>query len=240
MTPCVYLPWDSEFFARRIGRVTLARPTSADLDAADEWARAESIECLYLLADFADAETLRVASAHGFALMDLRLTYERQVAATPFPAGVRVASASDLPGLQAIARHTFVDTRFYRDPHFAPLADAFYERWIERALQGFADVVFVVTDAADAPLGFVCCHRRDAGVGEIGLTAVRRGERGAGLGGTLVAAAHAWFHAQGLTVAFVVTNGANTPAQRLYQRCGFRSREVQLWYHRWRSTPADE
>jgi hypothetical protein len=31
----------------------------------------------------------------------------------------------------------------------------------------------------------------------------------------------------------VVTQGRNSKAQRLYERCGFLTRSVQLWYHRW-------
>jgi hypothetical protein len=31
----------------------------------------------------------------------------------------------------------------------------------------------------------------------------------------------------------VVTQGNNLAAQRLYQTCGFLSRDLQLWYHKW-------
>jgi hypothetical protein len=31
----------------------------------------------------------------------------------------------------------------------------------------------------------------------------------------------------------VVTQGRNRGAQRLYQQCGFLSRDLQLWHHKW-------
>ena len=38
---------------------------------------------------------------------------------------------------------------------------------------------------------------------------------------------------QGAQAVTVVTQGRNRAAQRLYQQCGFLSRDLQLWYHKW-------
>lgn len=32
----------------------------------------------------------------------------------------------------------------------------------------------------------------------------------------------------------VVTQGRNIAAQRLYQKCGFKTNKVELWYHKWK------
>jgi RimJ/RimL family protein N-acetyltransferase len=42
-----------------------------------------------------------------------------------------------------------------------------------------------------------------------------------------------WFADQGMDSMEVVTQGRNVAAQRLYQKCGFATKEVQLWYHHW-------
>jgi RimJ/RimL family protein N-acetyltransferase len=42
-----------------------------------------------------------------------------------------------------------------------------------------------------------------------------------------------WFAGQDIKTVHVVTQGRNTRAQRLYQRCGFVTRSMELWYHRW-------
>ena len=42
--------------------------------------------------------------------------------------------------------------------------------------------------------------------------------------------------ARGIDRVQVVTQGRNVRAQRVYQRCGFVSAQLQLWYHRWFTT----
>ena len=236
MSPCTFLEWDSDFFSCRIGRVVGAKLKTSDMPLIEQWVVAERIDCLYLLSAIEDVATPPLARKQGFDMVDLRLTYERKVDAQAYRTSLRPAKSDDRPALQQIARGTFVNTRFYRDPHFAPRADALYEVWVDRALNGFADCVLVAGDDAGAPAGFVCCHRREGTAGEIGLTAVRADQRGRGVGAELVQGALAWFAGNGLSSAFVVTNGANIPAQRLYQRQGFGSSCVQVWYHRWSRT----
>jgi dTDP-4-amino-4,6-dideoxy-D-galactose acyltransferase len=49
----------------------------------------------------------------------------------------------------------------------------------------------------------------------------------------LVDQALAWFAQQKVTRVQVVTQGRNILAQRMYQRSGFVTHTVKLWYHRW-------
>ena len=42
-----------------------------------------------------------------------------------------------------------------------------------------------------------------------------------------------WFATQGVEKVTVVTQGRNGAAQRLYQRCGFVTGSIHLWYHKW-------
>jgi dTDP-4-amino-4,6-dideoxy-D-galactose acyltransferase len=44
-----------------------------------------------------------------------------------------------------------------------------------------------------------------------------------------------WFAKQGAEKIGVVTQGRNVSAQRFYQRCGFVTRSVGFWFHRWYS-----
>ncbi len=244
--PCEPLAWDSEHFGLRIARLTTGRPSADDLERARAWCAEQAIDCLYLLADAGDPAAVRRAEAAGFGLVDVRVTLERPLGAAEAADGVRGAEVAirpaavpgDLPALGAIAAAAHRGTRFWNDPGF-PDADCerLYRAWIENSARGWADAVLVAeaapgTQDTGAAAGYVTC-RLDGAEGSIGLVGVDARRRGAGLGGALVAAALGWLAAHGAERAEVVTQGANVAAQRLYQRAGFVTREVGLWYHLW-------
>jgi dTDP-4-amino-4,6-dideoxy-D-galactose acyltransferase len=241
--PCELLPWDTEFFHCRIARVCgeTLRPESAA--QIDDWNRCNRIRGLYFLARADDPMTIQTAEQHGFGLVDIRIAFERvflrphNPAGSDLPAGVgiRPARPADLAGLQAIARTAHTTTRFFNDPHFPrQRVEDLYSTWIAQEVQGRAQTVLVAVRAANPPLGYVSCHLDPVrGEGLIGLVGVSAEVRGRGIGKSLVLAAMDWFRTQEAREVTVVTQGNNQAAQRLYQQCGFLSRDLQLWYHKW-------
>lgn len=234
--PAELLPWDSEHFGMRVARAAAGPLTADRLAALDRWCEARGVDCLYLLADGDDFETLHRAPAAGFAFVDVRLTFDRPAPAEAAPApDVRPARTDDLPALRPIARRGHTDSRFYADRRFPrERCDDLYDRWIVRSVEGWADAV-LVAEADGRAAGYATCHRAADGSGSIGLVGVGEAARGRGLGGRLVAAALGWFAGEGVERVEVVTQGRNVAAQRLYQAHGFRTRRVEIWYHRWRS-----
>jgi dTDP-4-amino-4,6-dideoxy-D-galactose acyltransferase len=243
---CEFLEWDSAFFGVRIGRVEGDVLTQERVRQIDEWCNQNAIGCLYFLARSDHANTTRLAEEHGFRLVDIRVTLTGSpsisAGARDIPTSgnlvVRGARLVDVPTLQSIARESHHDTRFYHDPGFAPhLCDALYETWIKRSCEGYADVV-LVAESNGLPAGYVSCHLADElCAGRIGLAGVSRQVQNKGVGQALVLHALDWFADQGAAEVSVVTQGRNVAAQRLYQRCGFLTREVQLWYHKWYTHP---
>jgi ribosomal protein S18 acetylase RimI-like enzyme len=154
---------------------------------------------------------------------------------------VRDARASDLPALEALAARSHYDSRFYADERFGrERADALYRTWIRNSVEGWADDVLVLARREDdgAPLGYITGHRRKGDeqsekVGQIGLIAVAEATRGSGGGRALASALSARYAALGLPAMTVVTQARNLDAQRFYQRLGFTSQAMGLWYHRW-------
>jgi dTDP-4-amino-4,6-dideoxy-D-galactose acyltransferase len=240
---CEYLPWDSEFFGLRIGRVNANRLTPATAAAISEWCETNSIDCLYFLADSADPESVRLAEHHGFRLVDIRVTFEKQLGrevveekgGAAVEGMIRPSRPEDIPALRAIAGVSHHDTRFYFDPNFPPARrDALYETWIEKSCNGYADAV-LVAEFDNTAVGYITCKLlgEGGGEGQIGLVGVAPEHQGKGLGSSLVEASLRWFAEHGIERVTVVTQGRNTAAQRLYQRCGFVTQSVQLWYHLW-------
>ena len=234
---CEPLAWDSAFFGVAIARVTPTRATTDDLAAAVEWARQDSVKCLYFLADANDDESVRAAEENGFSLVDVRVTLERSVlpvaASEDGGAGVRLATTADLPRLTSIARVSHRNTRFHRDKHFdARRADEMYAVWIERAVRGeLAHAVWVV-DEGDGPRGYLALSR-DGTCSSIGLVAVEPSRRRLGYGERLLKTALGWTATRELTRISVVTQGHEASAVRFYERSGFTAQRIQFWYHRW-------
>ena len=134
--------------------------------------------------------------------------------------------------LRGIARTGHRDTRFYSDEHFDRMkCDLLYETWIENSFRGFAQAV-LVAEVEGKPAAYLTCHLKDQ-ESQIGLVGVGESSRGMGLGTKLVQHFFSWSREQGARRAIVVTQGRNLGAQRLYQRNGFQTVSLQLWYHRW-------
>jgi ribosomal protein S18 acetylase RimI-like enzyme len=131
-----------------------------------------------------------------------------------------------------MARVNHRDTRFYYDGHFSQReCDTLYETWIERSCNGYTDAV-LVAERDRQPAGYITCDLH-GDYGQIGLLGVGEAWQGQGIGQALIDAALHWFGERGIERVQVVTQGRNHRAQRAYQRRGFVSSEVQLWYHRW-------
>jgi dTDP-4-amino-4,6-dideoxy-D-galactose acyltransferase len=235
------LDFDSEFFGCRIARFDAVPGDAAAARALVSRADAAGIDCAYLLLDAADTAALRAAEDAGFRVVDVRLTIacalERADARAPIAgcASVRRAEASDVPALQAIARVSHRDSRFYADPQFPrERCDALYARWIERKCGGAAAAVFTAGERG-ATCGYLSCDLPEAGVGQLDLLAVAPEARGRGVAAALTAHALAWFRDSGRTRARLVTQGRNANALRHFARFGFAAERVELWLHRWRA-----
>ncbi len=233
------LPWDSDFFGVRIARASAAQLDEHSARALLAWARAESVDCTYFLADPDHRASLRAAESVGMRLADVRVTFERATDGLPpgWGGSLEPFRDADVPTLRSIAARSHRDGRFHHDGGFpADRCDEFYATWIENSCKGFADTVLVARLDGRAS-GYISCHLDDD-AGRIGLIAVGDDARGRGLGRALVAGSLEWFAEQGRTVATVVTQGRNVPALRLYETLGFRTRSVELWYHLWTSSSA--
>ena len=232
---CAFLPWDSEFFGVRIARLVSGKLTPDLLSEAMRWCESEKIECLYFLAESGDRETVRLAEDARFRFVDIRVKLTRELDSAPpvqRAGSVRLFMGPDLPALKTIARVGHRASRFFSDPRFgADAGERLFDVWIERSCRNPASTVLVAESEGTAS-GYCAIHVED-GEGVIGLIAVAPRMQGRGLGRDLIAAASTHFQQQGIQKISVVTQGRNIQGQKLYQRCGFITESVMLWYHKW-------
>ncbi|MDZ4765234.1 MAG: GNAT family N-acetyltransferase [Chloroflexota bacterium] len=233
-----FLDWDSTFFGVRIARVTAARLDAASAAPIVTWRTDQRIDCLYFLADANDPASGQIAEQIGFRFVDIRVTLDcklREVPLTlplPAPFTLRAATLDDLPALESIARQSYRQSRFYADGHFAPeRCDDLYAKWIANAVHANAATTLVVVNDAQ-PIGYLSCHLHGE-TGQIDLMGIHSDFQGRGIGTMLWVAGLARLYAAGGRAISVVTQGRNLTAQRLYQKHGFRTAAVALWYHWW-------
>jgi dTDP-4-amino-4,6-dideoxy-D-galactose acyltransferase len=236
---CSLLDWDSKFFGLNIGRVNVSRLSSEMLPRIREWCALHRIQCLYLLADADDPETSQLAGLHGFQFVDIRMTLERcaHLKAVPVPSqcpvAIREFQPADLPDLRKLAGQLHLDTRFFFDRHFpSERSRELYGVWMERCCLDPCGRVYVV-ERESRPAGYITCSSGEGQAGRIELVGVEPRAQGLGAGYGLVIAALNWLGVEGVRRVTVVTQGRNVPAQRLYQKAGFVTQRVQLWYHLW-------
>jgi dTDP-4-amino-4,6-dideoxy-D-galactose acyltransferase len=243
---CQYLEFDSRLFSVGIGRVSATELTDELAMSCCDWADENSVQCLYYLCSASDSTSIQIADRYGFQLADVRLTFSISPAGIdvdgptesriPADIEVRPYRTADLPFLLPIASTSYVDTRFYQDPHFNRKAcDRLYEIWLEKSCNGYANAV-LVADNGREPVGFITCHLTADDAGNIGLVGVSDTAKGRGIGRALVQAALDWFEQQSRSYITVVTQERNVAAQKLYQRCGFSLQDTDLWFHRWLET----
>ena len=239
--PCRILDWDSRFFGYTIARVEQNRFDEDSCSQVLDWCRRQGVQWLYFLADADDAETVQVAQAARFTFVDIRLELAADVRSSSDRLieltegfAIRAAAESDVPALEAIAADAHRESRFFFDSRVPrQRAQELYVTWIRNSvLKGFADHV-LVADVDGIATGYVTGRRVSRSDGSIGLVGVGEAARGRGLGLALIRASLRRFALERITEVSVVTQARNVRAQRLYARCGFLSKSVRLWYHRW-------
>ena len=238
---CEYLPWDSHLFDIRIARIKKCFLNNREIKQCIRWCRENKITCVYYLVDPARVNSIHLAESSGFHLVDIRVTLETDILASPYinmplketmPL-VREANRNDIVEIKKIAKENHFDTRFFKDKRFPRDKSAeLYELWIEKGFKNVHGIV-LVAKIKKKTAGYIVLDISENHTGKIELVGVNNKFRDRGIGGALVCAALRWFNINGAKRATVVTQGTNISALRLYSKWGFLPHETQCWYHLW-------
>ena len=240
--PCRRLDWDTAWWGVRTAEVVGPVKGDREIRALDEWCLRNRVRLLYFLCPSTEPAAAQLAEAAGFRLMDVRIGLQNDSIAHPTrrdrqdPTGVsiRMVKANDVDVLGRLASRSYRFTRFYADAGLPDgRCDDLYRTWIEQDCRGKADAV-LVADIGGEIAGYISCAvDRSRSRGAIGLVGVSDAHQGQGIGSFLVEASLRWFEGEGATTAYVVTQGRNVAALRVYERHGFVAHDTGFWFHKW-------
>lgn len=239
---CEFLEWDSAFFGKRIARLNLHTLEPDTLKQAFQWCREESIDCLYFLAESNDPQTIQLTELNRFHLVEVRYILERSLKNwdpdtrlhDAMDVLIREPKPEDIEILQNIARTSYVDSRFYFDPHFPEEKwGDYYATWVKKSCSGGADLALVAEKEGQV-VGYITgTVDREQNQGIYELTGVKMSERRSGVGQELFRSGLDWYVQHGVDYLWVATQGRNIATQRMIQRHNFLSKSCRLYYHKW-------
>ena len=241
------LDWESGHFGFHVAQPANSDLSDADLGATLRLARRDGVRLLVLPASGGRDVPRELLDEFAGTLVDRKATFCRQFEQTANdrpqaevqPTVVPYSAATVSAELFELAISAGAYSRFHVDSNFSrEKFEAMYRRWIERSVTGeMADAVLVAPinrEGADqGRLGGMISLSESAGVASIGLIAVASEVRGTGIGSALMQAAHVWMQHRHAREARVITQLANLPACRLYERAGYRLSLVQHFFHFW-------
>jgi dTDP-4-amino-4,6-dideoxy-D-galactose acyltransferase len=247
---CQFLDWDSSFFQIQVGKVNQTHLDPESVQAILTWCQEQQIDCLYFLAASDDPQTIRLAEAHRFQMVEIRMIMERRLkdwkrAAfhnTEANVNIRHPKPEDIPALEKIAALSYTDSRFYFDQGFDPQKwQDYYSTWVRKSCLGAADLA-LVAEKDSVVVGYITGNisKDNPREGIYELTGVAPEARRSGVGQELFCRGLDWYADRGVETVWLATQGRNVPTQRMVQRNGFITRSCQIYYHKWFSWTQEE
>ncbi|MBN1107051.1 MAG: GNAT family N-acetyltransferase [Deltaproteobacteria bacterium] len=186
----------------------------------------------YAKAGTGEHEKLAILEGMGFRLIDTNITMEKKCSpqtGSGSAKDVRFAMPGDREAVRAIAKESFVFSRFHLDPMIdKETADCIKAGWVENYFYGKRGDSLVVGDLGSGLGGFLLLLHSATDL-VIDLIAVAEGSRRKGLAGAMIAFAERQI--PGFERILVGTQVANIPSIRLYEKLGFRFHAASYVFH---------
>jgi len=232
---CRHLSWDSDFFG-----FPVARLICSDSDFMEARQLIDNIAPDVRLAYYSSNTPLNEVVIDGWEIrmVDRKTTFVKeidpQVHAADFIRSYDVAMPQD-EQLIELAIQSGLHSRFNIDPRIGKENfERMYSLWMQNSLRKEIAFEVLVAETEGEVSGFVTLGEKN-GRGDIGIIAVDTHFRGRGIGKALMLEAEHVFAGRGYSTAQVVTQGANLPAIKLYESCGYTIDAVEYFYHVWRN-----
>ena len=225
-----FLDWDTA----QLG-IPTAKITSITPEILAE-AKQAGIKLVYFQTPASDLAQIKLARELNGILVDNKITYLMSLKDLSLPTDPDVKSYRDTkPSDQLIqlAYESGLYSRFRADPNLSDQQfKNIYKTWITNSVNhSIADDVLIISENNNL-LGMVTVGDKNHR-GDIGLLAVSETARGKNIGTRLVKAAQKYFIEKKYSHSQVVTQQNNTPACKLYEKCGYHVEKTECFFHFW-------
>jgi len=228
-----YLPWDSDFFKKKIGKVSINNGEIIDVDLLGKQAYEDDYKLLYLFSDN-DLQLIdRYSETIHVELVDKKVVYDRIVkpkdkSNDSLPQYTASNISEELENLAYLSGQ---HSRFRIDSNFTD-ADFFklYKTWITKSVsKEIADIIFIAEES-DKIVGMVTLKMNDK-IGHIGLIAFSSETQSRGYGQKLINSCFNLLLEKDIDYIEVPTQMDNIQACRFYEKCGFNIKSLTYIYH---------
>ena len=224
------LEWDSRFFQKEIYELTREECELPMNGGPEKWDVIQTKCFVHEREKISDLET------NGFHFEDLRITFEKKVGPrdndTNIP--IRRAKKIDINAVRQIARSIFSEHSRFLSVAGRDKTEAFYAKWAEVAVNGHFDDDCFVLEKDGEIIGFITSKKISEEMAGIGLLGVRPGYRGLGAASSLLSFMERHAMNRGNDFVRVVTEGKNDAALNLYEKNGYRTAAIELWFYKMR------
>jgi dTDP-4-amino-4,6-dideoxy-D-galactose acyltransferase len=234
------LDWDSHFFGIKVAYVSCLHLSENIYKAISRYVIENDIQLVEYLCNCHDRRSVLIAEKEGFTFVDIRLTFAKRLktfspVAPTNDFTFRKATEDDIGDLEIMAGRIYTKSRYFFDSNFGiDKAQEFYEGWIRKAVKGEFDDECWCSIHDDQIVAFCSVRYTQEHSAQIGLFGVHEKFAGRGIGRRTIERVIEELAKRGIVELTVVTQGRNYSAQNLYQAVGFKTKETQLWYHKWR------
>ena len=240
------LPWDSEHFGIKVGRVDLLSPELDNLVEVLNRARRSNYRLVYVFTPGGFAVDPFVLNQNVGALVDRRVDFSTNLlnTVTEFPSPAiakdfqtRIVrrdygpADSQLVELGFLAGHC---SRFMQDTNIdKQKARRLFEIWIEKSALNINGEQVLLAMGNDGQVAGMATVSSNIQEGRVGLISVLAKYQGLGIGKQLLAGVFDYGKKQQAKRMKVTTQEANHSAMRLYLNSGFTIESVSNTYHFW-------
>ena len=229
------LDWDSQFFHRKLSRLTHFTFKSKQEGMAlwrqcESWLKSEKVEHVTFRVDAREVGVINLLMNNGFEIVSGKYLTRRsldELESFKEAASLQFSrtTASDVDVLKALACRNFKESRFFSDNFFdSKIAGGVYESWIANKFKDKPEEVILVSEGANT-IGFVILSTlrplEDRQFGFIELITVDSSEAGKGYGKRIIRYALRHIAELGNTIVFANIVNTNLSSLRMFQGVGF-------------------